>query len=375
MSFWITNIILVFIFCVAFVWVLIPKILLISHKKKLFDLPDERKIHHGMVPRLGGLAFNPAIFLSISLVVGIDLTLGEQSTLVQETDNVPELLLGFCACTMLYLVGIADDLIGVRYRAKFTIQVLCAIILIVGGVWINDLYGILGIYGLSEWVAYPFTILVIVFIINSINLIDGIDGLASGLSGVALFFYGVIYIYLHQWLFAMLAFATLGVLIPFFYYNVFGNANHGRKIFMGDTGSLTLGVILCVLSIKILNHPGNTASLPNPAALAFAPLIIPCFDVIRVFIHRIRMKRHPFKPDKNHIHHKLLALGMCQRRAMMMIVSVSLLLTLFNMVLSKYININLLLVIDVIIWTLTNIWLIIRLKRQNPKIATISNNN
>lgn len=375
MYYWIINIGLVFFLCMFFAWILIPNILLIAFRKKLFDLPDERKIHHGMIPRLGGLAFNPAIFFSISLLLGLDFILGEPDILKQEGSNVPELLFGFCASTILYLVGIADDLIGVRYRTKFIIQILCGVILIAGGVWINNLYGICGIYGLSEWIGYPLTILVIVFVINSINLIDGIDGLASGLSGAALLFYGLIYIYFEQWLFAMLAFAALGALIPFFYYNVFGNVNHGKKIFMGDTGSLTIGIILCILSIKILNQPVDIAASFNPAVLAFAPLIIPCFDVMRVFISRIRMKKHPFMPDKSHIHHKLLAAGICQRAAMIIIISVSLIFTLYNIILSQYVDVSLLLIINIILWMLGNMWLAFKIKRHELKLSIVETDN
>jgi UDP-N-acetylmuramyl pentapeptide phosphotransferase/UDP-N-acetylglucosamine-1-phosphate transferase len=268
---------------------------------------------------------------------------------------------------VLYLTGIIDDLIGVRYRNKFICQTLCGIILIAGGIWINNLFGIMGIYEWPQWIAYPLTVLVIVVIINSINLIDGIDGLSSGLSSVALLFYGLVYIYLHQWFYAMLAFATLGVLIPFFYSNVFGDKSRGRKIFMGDTGSLTIGIILCILSIEIIRESGRDTSLPNPAVLAFSPLIVPCFDLVRVFIHRIRKKKPPFNPDKSHIHHKLLKIGMSQRAAMTTIVLVSVLFTLCNIFLSPSIHINLLLIIDIVVWTLANIWLTSAIRRRKQE--------
>ena len=114
---------------------------------------------------------------------------------------------------------------------------------------------------------------------------------------------------LHQYVYAMLAFATLGVLVPFFYYNVFGNAKHGRKIFMGDTGSLTIGMMLCFLSLKLTmcGLDDNTGNV-HPMVLAFSPLLVPCCDVVRVYLHRVRNGKNPFLPDKNHIHHKLLAL-------------------------------------------------------------------
>jgi UDP-N-acetylmuramyl pentapeptide phosphotransferase/UDP-N-acetylglucosamine-1-phosphate transferase len=148
------------------------------------------------------------------------------------------------------LTGITDDLIGVRYRQKFVIQILCACFFSIAELWINDLYGLLGIYAIPNWIGIPFTILTIVFITNAINLIDGIDGLASGLSSVALLVFGLLFIEKGLWMYSMLAFSTLGVLVPFFYYNVFGNAERARKIFMGDTGSLTLGYILSFLAIK-----------------------------------------------------------------------------------------------------------------------------
>ena len=115
-------------------------------------------------------------------------------------------------------VGIADDLIGVRYRAKFFIQIVCGIMLVAGGVELSDLHGMLFIHSMPSWISIPLTVFVTVFIINAINLIDGIDGLASGLCSIAFLFYGMTFIWFHQYLYAMLAFATLGVLIPFYYY-------------------------------------------------------------------------------------------------------------------------------------------------------------
>lgn len=372
MSFWIINIVLVFLLCVIFSWVLILNILLISFKKNLFDELEERKVHQEKTPRLGGIAFNPAIFISISLILGINFIIGEQITFLQEINNIPELLLGFSACAILYLVGIADDLVGVRYRAKFVFQILCSVILIVGGVSINNLYGIFGIHEIPNFIAYPMSVFIIIFIINSINLIDGIDGLAAGISGVVFLIYGLTFIYSQQWIFAMLVFASLGVLIPFFYYNVFGKAIRKQKIFMGDTGSLTLGIILCILSLKILRVSEDTSALPNPAVLAFAPLIIPCFDLIWVFIHRIYMKKNPFLADKSHIQHRLLNIGMNQRTVMILIISGALLLALSNIFLSKYFNVSVLIVVNIIMWILFNIYLTSKSKRYNSRTIITS---
>lgn len=361
---WIINVSLVFVLCVFLAGIVIPQILLIAFRRKLFDVPDERKIHQGAVPRLGGIAFKPVIFFSVFLLLGIDMMVGHTEVLSEIGKDAQPLFFGFCSIIVLYLVGIADDLIGVKYRAKFFVQVLCGVMLIAGGVYLNDLTGILGIHELPAWIGYLLTVLATVFIINAINLIDGIDGLASGLCSIACLFYGVIFFLFEKYIYSMLAFATLGVLMPFFYYNVFGKVEHHKKIFMGDTGSLTIGMMLCFLSIRLVQCGADEGGkILNPMILAFSPLIIPCFDVVRVYLHRVRNGKNPFLPDKNHIHHKLIAIGMKQRTVMILIIAVSLLFTLGNILLSKYIEINLLLVIDIAIWTLVNIGLSRRIKK------------
>lgn len=358
-AFWTINSLFVFVLSVFCAGVLIPQILLISFRKKLFDVPDERKIHQGVVPRLGGIAFKPVILFSVVLSLGISQTLGFGEFLEEIVLESQPLAFGFCAILVLYLVGIADDLIGIRYCAKFIIQILCGVMLIAGGLGITELYGILFIDTMPEWIGYPLTVFAVVFIINAINLIDGIDGLASGLCGVAMLFYGVIFMHIHEYLYALFAFATLGVLVPFFYYNVFGDAHKQKKIFMGDTGSLTIGIIICVLSLRMIHRFSieMTDIKFNPFILAYSPLIVPCFDVVRVYLHRVRNGKNPFLPDKNHIHHKLLAIGMQQRTAMVTIVAVSVCFILCNILLSRYVDATVLLASDILIWTLANLWL------------------
>lgn len=364
--FWTVSSIAVFMICVLCSGILIPQILLISFRKQLFDQPDERKIHQGIVPRLGGIAFKPVIFFTVALMLGVSQLLGYGYMMEDFTLEVRSIAFSFCCIILLYWVGIADDLIGIRYKAKFIVQIICGLMIIAGGMYIDNLHGLLGIHGLPVWIGYPLTVLVIVFIINSINLIDGIDGLASGLCGVATLFYGVVFFLLHEYIYAILSFATLGVLVPFFYYNVFGDANKQKKIFMGDTGSLTIGMILCILCLRLLQYSTTEASaeLPNILVLAYSPLLIPCLDVVRVYLHRVRNGKNPFLPDKNHIHHKLLALGMRQRMAMVSIVLVSILFSLCNIFISKYINVTLLVLINVLIWTLLNVWLTYRIKKN-----------
>ena len=369
-AFWVVNSLFVFALSVFCAGVLIPQILLISFRKRLFDVPDERKIHQGVVPRLGGIAFKPVVFFSVALALGISMLLGDGQFLDKVGNESRPLAFGFCTIMMLYLVGMADDLIGIRYRAKFAIQIICGVLVIAGGLWINDLHGLLFIHTLPEWIGYPITLFAVVFIINAINLIDGIDGLASGLCGVAMLFYGLVFFIIGEYIYALLAFATLGVLVPFFYYNVFGDPAKKNKIFMGDTGSLTIGMMTCILSLKLLDGVPVNPSMQQPNAffLAYSPLIIPCFDVVRVYLHRVRNGKNPFLPDKNHIHHKMLAVGMRQRTVMIAIVLVSVCFTLCNILLSRYINVTLLLILNIFIWTLGNLWLTRRIHIAHSKL-------
>lgn len=366
MQFWIINIICGFLVSAILSGILIPQILLIAFRKKLFDEPGERKIHHIPVPRLGGLAFTPVIFFTIALMFGVNQYFGHPEILREFSRNVYVLSMSLCAITALYLVGIADDLIGVRYRAKFIIQVICGLFLVGSGIWVRSFYGFCGFYDLNIWFGGILAIVLVVFIINAINLIDGIDGLASGFSAVACFYYGIIFLGLKLYTFAIIAFVTLGVIVPFFYYNVFGRAEKQQKIFMGDTGSLTIGIILSLLSIKLTTIPiGGISWDYNPLVVAFVPLMIPCLDVIRVFFHRIRNGKDPFLPDNNHIHHKLLAIGLKPRVAMVIIVLSSLTLSLANLFVSQYIDIHILLILNFVFYGGVNVYLTRRIKSKN----------
>ena len=348
--------------------ILIPQILLIAFRKKLFDEPDERKIHHSTVPRLGGMAFEPVILFTIFILLVFDVHALRFQLMEELGNNVLSLSICVCSLILLYLVGIADDLIGVKYSAKFVVQVGCGLLFLFGGLYISDLHGLLFLDKLPWWVFWPLTVTLVVFIINAMNLIDGIDGLASGLSGVALGYYGGVFFEIGEYTFALVAFATLGTVIPFFYYNVFGKAEKQQKIFMGDTGSLTIGLILSFLSFRMANveisADHTCLSRVHPLFLAFCPLLGPCMDVIRVFIHRIRMGNSPFLPDKSHIHHKLLSLGMSQHKAMISILVFSAFFIVACLILSKIMDPTLLLICCVALYTLLNIWLSSQIEKK-----------
>lgn len=146
-------IILTFLISAVIARILIPRILLISLRKKLFDIPDDRKIHKRAIPRLGGVSFFPTTLFAFCLVYAFRLLDGDSISTLYASYLLPELLLFACGMTLLYLTGIADDLVGVRYRQKFAIQIFCACLFPLSGLWINDLYGLFGIHELSAYVA------------------------------------------------------------------------------------------------------------------------------------------------------------------------------------------------------------------------------
>jgi UDP-N-acetylmuramyl pentapeptide phosphotransferase/UDP-N-acetylglucosamine-1-phosphate transferase len=232
---------------------------------------------------------------------------------------------------MLYLVGVVDDLIGVSYQAKFIVQIVCALLFPVSGLWIHDLSGLFFIHTLPAWIGIPLTVFMVVYITNAINLIDGLDGLAAGICFVALLTLGLAAVVRDQHLFMIVAFGMLGILLPFWIFNVFGNATTGKKIFMGDTGALTLGYLVSFLFIYMASGAGCT--FPREMLIiGLATMLLPMLDIVRVVMARIRNHRNPFLPDKNHIHHKLLRTGIGPHLTMGIIVFVSLLMVLVTLI-------------------------------------------
>lgn len=338
--------------------IIIPNILIISLRKRLFDQPDGRKVHNRPIPRLGGVTFFPVIVFTFAVVTALRVMVNNISYEVFTPTMACEFLFLIAGLTLLYIIGIADDLVGVRYRKKFLVQIISASLFPVAGLYINNFYDLFGITFIPAYVGYPLTVLLVVFITNAINLIDGIDGLASGLSMVALVIFGVIFMHYSLWNFAILAFICVGVIVPFFAYNVFGNADKGRKIFMGDTGSLTLGYIISFFVIKYCMYvPGeDMQAYGSPVVVAFSVLLVPCLDVVRVVLKRARTGHALFMPDKNHIHHKFLDMGFTPRKALITIQLMSAAFCAFSFVAVRYMDNTLVFVIDVVVWTLLNIW-------------------
>ncbi len=280
----------------------IPVIIRIAEMKRLTDEPDGiRKIHHNVIPTLGGIGIFSAFLISFSVW-------GKANDL----ESYPFFV---AALFMLFLIGIKDDILMLSPIKKLGIQFIAAGLVVIGGnLVISNLYGVLGIHRLPYVFGVLFSIFLIIVIINAYNLIDGIDGLAGGIGIISsvsfgIWFWGVDHISL-----AVLSFVLAGSLAGFLAFN-FSPA----KIFMGDTGSMVVGFILSYLVIHFIDLNltiSNTAwRIPSAPVVAFAFLVIPLFDTMRVFTIRTIQRNPPFGADCNHIHHRLLHLGLTHRGA------------------------------------------------------------
>lgn len=358
-----------FVVSIVLEMMILPRIIYIAKKKRLFDLPDKRKKHSEPIPRLGGISFTPVILLVsfFCLYVRLRFHLGEEEVF---TSSVQETILLVCGLLIIYLLGAKDDLVGVNFKKKFLIQFVASLFIVGSGVYINDLHGLLGFYQIPDWLGICLSVGLIIFTTNAINLIDGADGLASGIAAIALIVYGAIFVYYGYWLYAGLAFITLGFLIPFFYYNFFHKT---RKIFMGDTGSLTLGYILSFMALRIVKTPIEKEIFSEGLLLfVLVVLFIPLFDAFKVMVVRMAMGKGPFSPDRNHIHHKVIDIGFSRKRAVFIILSVSVLVIILNWVLLWYINCNVLLLLDLAMGAFANLYLYRHIRKLDQKRKAIA---
>ncbi len=276
----------------------IPVIIEVARRKKLFDEPDERKVHKMVIPTLGGLGIFGGFILA---------------TLIGAPVGSNELQYFVAAAIVIFFLGIKDDILVLSVVKKFIGQLIAAgIIIKFGGVQITNMHGFLGITVIPEMASIVLTLFTIIVIINSFNLIDGVDGLAGSLGLLTALIFGAYFYYTGNLLYAVMAFSLAGSLVGFLIYN-FSPA----KIFMGDTGSLLIGLVNSIMVIKFINIADSaTTNFPIAAApaIGFAILIVPLFDTLRVFAFRIINRRSPFSPDRNHVHHFLLELGYSHRK-------------------------------------------------------------
>lgn len=276
----------------------IPSILQVAKIRHLYDdLGYSRKIHNPGIPRLGGVG----IFISFTI------------TLSFWGVGNPMLPLNYLltACIMLFAIGIKDDLTGVGHQTKFLIQFIAGLILVVpGNIRLNNLHGILGMNELPYLSSIALSILIIIFLTNAFNLIDGVDGLAAATGIMVNSVFSGLFIYIHQYELAAVSLSLVGAISGFIRFNI-----SPARIFMGDTGSLLIGMISAVVALKYIEvsstfEPVSSGKIPSSLGIVLAILIGPIADTTRVFIIRLAEKRSPFRGDRNHIHHCLLKLGL-----------------------------------------------------------------
>jgi UDP-N-acetylmuramyl pentapeptide phosphotransferase/UDP-N-acetylglucosamine-1-phosphate transferase len=288
-------------------YTMIPKVVEISKAKLLVALPNGRTSHTGAIPTLGGIA----IFASIITGAG----------LFMPTDMPGEFQFMVPALVLLFFIGLQDDIAGIRARDKLAGQIIASLIVIIGAnVRITTLHSFLGIEEIPYLVSVLLTLVIFVGLINAFNLIDGIDGLASGLGIVISAVFSIWLFMLGKEHYAILACALTGSLIAFFHFNVFGARN---KLFMGDTGSMLIGMIFAILAVNVLSCPVPTNSFLYMKAfpvVVMSLMIIPVSDTLRVMILRMLNGKRPFSADRTHLHHDLLRMGFTHLQASVIIV-------------------------------------------------------
>lgn len=285
------NLFYIFLLSLTFSLLMVPMLRRWAIEKNEVDVPDQRKVHVAPVPRLGGVAIFIACLFSLLVLNEIN-------------QQVRGILAGGL---VLFITGLVDDLHGLSPKKKFLGQVAaCLVTMTVGGLYIGrlgDLFG-LGDIVLPLWLAYPFTIVAVVGVINALNLLDGLDGLAGGFSIIALGVFLLLGCHHHCIPTTVLCVALSGGLLGFLRYN-----SHPAVIFMGDSGSLTIGFLLGFLAVLLTQNAGSDVQPVVPLIV----LGLPILDTLRVMGMRICKRSSPFAADRTHVHHKLLELGLSHR--------------------------------------------------------------
>jgi UDP-GlcNAc:undecaprenyl-phosphate GlcNAc-1-phosphate transferase len=300
----------------------VPSIIFVAHLKNILDQPNLRSTHEVVTPRLGGVA----VFAGFMSALTIFANLG---------NGVQQLLAG---CIVLFFIGLKDDLVTISAFKKFVSQLLATgIVMFMADIRITSFQGILGIDMLPVGLSYAFTFLVIIGITNAINLIDGLDGLAATIVIIIAAIFGW---YFHLYggsrfgNYAVVALCLIGGMLGFLRYNF-----HRATIFMGDTGSLVCGFIVSILTIQFI----EMRAVESTPSVALGILFVPLFDTLRVSFIRILKGMSPFAPDKNHIHHRILAMGFQQISTVLILGFINCLVILFVLSFSDWGNLYLLL--------------------------------
>ncbi|MBL0023766.1 MAG: undecaprenyl/decaprenyl-phosphate alpha-N-acetylglucosaminyl 1-phosphate transferase [Saprospiraceae bacterium] len=333
------DVILAFITSFALTYLAIPSIINLAIKKNLFDEPGDRKSHQERTPSLGGIGIFAGTLFSIILWTPFS--------------YFGDLQYILCAFIIIFLIGAKDDIDPMSPSKKFLGELFAASILVFrANIRLTSLYGFFGIYEIPEIASILLSVFTIIVIINAFNLIDGINGLSASLGLLITSVLGVWFLLIGSIEIAIVAFSLGGALMAFLKYNI-----TPAKIFMGDTGALLLGLVCSILAIKfielhndLMNSPYTFRSAPS---IAIAIMILPLFDTLRVFVLRILEKRSPFSPDRKHIHHIMIDLGLSHMQATGVLFLINIMFIIMAIMLQNMGNFMLLILILAVAWVMS----------------------
>ena len=349
------DIILSFITAFLLVYMAIPSIINIAKVKQLYDVPDARKSHQEVVPTLGGVAIFAGVIFSIILWTPFDV-FGDLQYIL-------------CAFIIIFLIGAKDDILPMSPYRKLLGQILaCFILVFKAQVRLTSLYGIFGVHDIPVFISIGLSMFTILVIINAFNLIDGINGLSGSLATLISLTMGTWFFLIDRTDLAIIAFSLAGATIAFLRYNI-----TPARIFMGDTGSMLIGIISAILVIEFIEvHSeiqGSPYAFKAVPAVAVGILILPLFDTLRVFIVRLINGKSPLHPDRSHIHHLLLDSGLSHTQATTVLVLVNLAFILFVVYFQDLGNLSLLIIVMLMAAALTAIPYVISKNRKPPSLS------
>lgn len=325
-----------------------PVLIQLFTKYKLSDSPGGRKIHQNVVPSMGGIGF----FIAAAISIGI----------WNWQFSIPDIRYIFGGVLLMFFVGLRDDFVELNASKKLLGQLVSVLlVVVVADIRVRDFHGFLGIEELNLFSSYAFSIIVLLALTNGFNLIDGLDGLAGTIAIISFSFLGIWFYMQGVESYALISFTFLGGVLAFLVFNW-----HPAKIFMGDTGSLTLGFTLGTLIIAFMEI---NEGLPNGTFLKFestfaasvALMIFPLYDMARVFARRISQGKGPMSPDKSHVHHFLMRMGLQHNQVALILGFIQLSVILIVIILKDFSDNLVLPIISAIVitlgWRLDNITL------------------
>ncbi|MFN8712010.1 MAG: glycosyltransferase family 4 protein [Bacteroidota bacterium] len=315
------HLILAFLTSFFVVLLVTPSLIKVAFLKRLFDEPGEaRKLHKRVVPTIGGIIIFAATVFAVAMWFPVGLNPYE--SLIRGVKDFQYIV---ATLLMLFFVGIKDDIVGTAPIKKLAAHIIVGMILVLmAEIRIRSLHGLFGIYDIPLWASIFLSMFTYIVVVNAFNLIDGVDGLASGVGLIASTAFGTIFMFGGDMVMALLSFSLAGSLAAFLFFN-FSPA----KIFMGDSGSLSIGLIMSILAIKLVEFvpaeesPALIFELVSPVTV-LAILVYPLTDTLRIFIYRATKGLSPFSPDRNHLHHLLIDSGFSHKSTVISIYSASL---------------------------------------------------